>query len=110
MARCSSRPSNSDSYQSDDDEQILKLFALEDEVDASFSGFSAQTERETVVPVHDPETEDDRISAQLAMTQKINTKIAKTSGKGKLPVNRSNQAKDLHMYLMMTKHRLEVRL
>lgn len=50
MARCSHLSSDSEI---ENNEEILKLFVSEDEVDASFSGFSSQALERADVPVFD---------------------------------------------------------
>ncbi|CAG2205935.1 unnamed protein product [Mytilus edulis] len=61
MSRCTSRLSDSES--NDNDDEILKLFASDEEVDASFSGFSQS------VNINDPEL--DNPEAQILTAEDI---------------------------------------
>ncbi|CAG2185925.1 unnamed protein product [Mytilus edulis] len=74
MSRCTSRLSDSERY--DNDDEISKLFALDEEVDDSFSGFSQCTKATT------PRTTTGTVKKNAAKNQLDQPELLKTLCKG----------------------------
>lgn len=103
-----SSDSDNDKYDGElDDDEVIKLFASEEEMDASFSGFSTVISGTETAPI--PDKPEVTRTMQMATTQAVQKlpektaptrkgKSAKNSGKGKAPKRKateSNKSVDL---------------